>query len=113
MARSTALRLACDAAIERIVRRGVSEVLDLGRRTRLPTAAQHRALARRDGGCRFAGCDAPHWWCDAHHIVHWTAGGPTDLDNLVLLCRRHHVLCHEGRWRLIREQGGEIRAVPP
>jgi hypothetical protein len=113
VARSTALRLSCDAAIGRVVRRGDSEILDLGRRSRLPTAAQRRALVHRDGGCGFPGCDAPHWWCDAHHIDHWTAGGPTDLDNLMLLCRRHHVLCHEGRWRLIREVGGEIRALPP
>jgi hypothetical protein len=112
-ARGTALRLACDAAIGRVVRRGDSEILDLGRRTRTPSTAQHRALAHRDRGCGFPGCDAPAHYCDAHHIVHWTAGGPTDLDNLVLLCRRHHVLCHEGRWRLVRQAGGEIRALPP
>jgi hypothetical protein len=113
VARSTALRVACDAAVARVVRGRDSEILDLGRRSRVPTAAQRRALALRDGGCGFPGCDAPHWWCDAHHIVHWSAGGPTDLDNLVLLCRRHHVLCHEGHWKLIREPGGGIRAVPP
>jgi hypothetical protein len=113
VARSTVLRLSCDAAIGRVVRGGDSEILDLGRRSRLPTAAQRRALAHRDGGCGFPGCDAPHSWCDAHHIVHWTADGLTDLDNLVLLCRRHHVLCHEGRWRLRREANGEVRALPP
>jgi hypothetical protein len=113
IAPETARRLACDAAIGRVVRNGRSEILDLGRRTRYPTQAQRRALARRDGGCGFPGCDRPHWWCDAHHIVHWIDGGLTDLINLVLLCRRHHVMCHEGGWRLERAPDGVITALPP
>ena len=40
--------------------------------------------AVRDGGCAFPGCGTPSGWCDAHHIVHWNDGGPTDLDNLIL-----------------------------
>lgn len=87
--------LACDAAIGRVLMRGSSEVLDLGRRTRLVTAALRRSLAIRDGGCVEPGCTAPAAWCDAHHVVHWTAHGPTDLDNLELRCRRHHVLQHQ------------------
>jgi hypothetical protein len=113
VARSTALRLACDAAIGRVVGRGDSEILDLGRRTRLVSAAQRRALVRRDGHCRFPGCDAPHDYCDGHHIVHWVDGGSTDLANLVLLCRRHHVACHEGGWRLTQDLEGTVRAIPP
>jgi len=108
-----ARRLACDAAVGRVVTRGRSEILDLGRRTRVVSRAQRRALARRDGGCGFPGCDRPHWWCDAHHIVHWLFGGRTDLINLVLLCRRHHVLCHEGGWQLRRTPDGVIEAIPP
>ena len=94
---------------------GRSEVLDLGRRTRWPTAAQHRALAHRDGGCVFPGCDRPSEWCDAHHLVHWPSGGPTDLDNLALLCRRHHVAVHEGRWSFGRDPatGGWAAEAPP
>jgi HNH endonuclease len=65
--------------------------------------AQRRALTHRDGGCVFPGCDRPEAWCDAHHLVHWTRGGPTDLDNLALLCRRHHVTVHEGGWRIARD----------
>jgi len=53
-------------------------------------------VVHRDGGCRFPGCDRPPGWCDAHHIVHWAHGGPTALDNLVLLCRPHHRLLHAG-----------------
>jgi HNH endonuclease len=81
---------------------GRSEVLDLGRSTRLVTPALRRALELRDRGCCGPGCDRPPEWCDAHHLVHWAQGGETNLDNLVLLCRRHHVLLHEGGWHLAR-----------
>jgi len=87
--------LACDAAIGRIVMKGKSEVIDVGRRTRLVTPAQRRALHLRDGGCVEPGCTAPAHWCDAHHIVHWTHHGRTEIPNLELRCRRHHLLQHQ------------------
>ena len=74
----------------------VSAELDLGRTTRYANRAQRRALVGRDRGCAFPGCDRSHHACDAHHIVWWEHNGPTDLDNLVLLCRFHHVLIHTG-----------------
>lgn len=90
----TARRLACDASVSRIITRGRSEPLDVGRRTPVVPVALRRAVVARDRGCRFPGCDRPHAWCDAHHIVHWADGGPTALSNLVLLCRPHHRLLH-------------------
>jgi Domain of unknown function (DUF222)/HNH endonuclease len=111
--RSVVDRLCCDAAIGRVLRRGPSLILDLGRRTPVVSPAQYRALAHRDGGCGFAGCDCPPQWCDAHHIIHWSRGGLTDLANLILLCRRHHVLCHEGGWTLTRDSAGSVQAIPP
>ncbi len=89
-------RIACDAAVSRVIVRGDSEPLDVGRRTRTIPPAIRRALVIRDGGCRFPGCDRPPAWCDAHHIRHWARGGETSLENLVLLCRRHHRMVHEG-----------------
>ena len=86
--------LACDAAIGRIVMRGDSEVLDVGRRTRLITPALRRSLAVRDRTCVEPGCDIPAHWCDAHHITPWHAHGPTSLDNLELRCRTHHLAQH-------------------
>lgn len=53
-------------------------------------APLRRAVAIRDSHCRFPRCDRPHGWCDAHHVMHWADGGPTALQNLVLLCRPHH-----------------------
>jgi hypothetical protein len=86
--------LACDAAIGRVLVRGKSEILDLGRRTRLITPAQRRALQIRDRTCSEDGCDLAGTYCDGHHIVHWLQHGPTDLANLEFKCRRHHVLQH-------------------
>jgi hypothetical protein len=92
----TARLVACDASISRMVMKGASEPLDVGRRTPVVPAAMRRAVVARDRHCRFPGCDRPHTWCDAHHVVHWADGGTTALPNLVLLCRRHHRLVHAG-----------------
>ena len=89
-------RLLCDASVSRVVTRGRSEPLDVGRRTRTIGTALRRALTVRDRGCRFPGCERSAAWCDGHHIRHWLAGGPTRLDNLILVCRPHHRLLHEG-----------------
>jgi hypothetical protein len=112
---ATAFRLACDCSVTRVLMRGESEVLDLGRATRLASAAQHKALAIRDRGCVFPGCDRPPAWCNAHHLVWWEHGGLTDEQNLCLLCRRHHTLCHEGGWGLTRNDDGtyETHEPPP
>jgi hypothetical protein len=87
--------LACDAAIGRVLMRGKSEILDLGRRTRLITPAQRRALQIRDRTCQEQGCDLPAIYCDGHHITHWTQHGHTNLENLEFRCRRHHLLQHQ------------------
>ena len=94
---ATMMRMACDGSISRVLMQGTSVVLDLGRATPVVSDAQRRALAIRDGGCVEPGCDAPPAWCDAHHRWHWVDGGPTDLDNLELRCRRHHVEVHHRR----------------
>jgi len=74
--------------------------LALGRTQRTATAAQLKALAVRDGGCVHPGCGRTVAYCDAHHVRHWVDGGPTDLSNLVLLCRHHHRTLHAEDWRL-------------
>jgi hypothetical protein len=76
--------------------------LEVGRATRVVSPAQRTALVVRDGGCCWPGCDRPPAWCDAHHLRHWLHGGPTDLGNLVLLCRTHHRAVHEGNQHLHR-----------
>ncbi|HVQ19063.1 MAG TPA: DUF222 domain-containing protein [Actinomycetes bacterium] len=95
-----AQRIACDAEIGRVVLDADSIPVDIGYRQRLFTPHQRRALALRDAGCRFPGCNRPPIYTDAHHLVHWAEGGPTNLDNGILLCRHHHRHVHETGWRI-------------
>jgi hypothetical protein len=106
VSRETVRRLACDASVMRVVMNGRSEPLDVGRRTAVVPPAMRRAVIVRDRHCRFPGCDRPHTWCDAHHVKHWADGGATAVNNLVLLCRRHHRKVHErGGFRLEMSDG--------
>jgi hypothetical protein len=106
--RAIAERLACDAKVARIVMADTSKVLDLGRSTRVVSPALRRAVLIRDKHCQRKGCRVPAKWCDVHHIIHWLHGGETNLDNLVLLCRRHHVDHHEGAWTINRQLDGSV-----
>ncbi|NQV06439.1 DUF222 domain-containing protein [bacterium] len=92
--------LACDATVCGVLLRRGEEILTMGRSSRTATPAQFRALAVRDGGCVVPGCDRPPDWCDAHHIVPWIQGGVTDVNDMVLVCRPHHVMHHLGSLRL-------------
>ena len=108
----TARRLACDASIVRILERD-GRPLSVGRRTRTVPPALRRALQTRDHCCRFPGCTQRRF-LHAHHIEHWAHGGPTDLDNLVHLCRFHHRLVHEGGYTLERSgRRGALRFRRP
>ena len=100
----TAKRMSCDACVCGVLMRDNLEILDLGRTQRLPNRAQRRALMARDGGCRFPGCTERRY-VEAHHVQHWIDGGPTDLDNLLLLCWLHHHAVHEGGFRMRFEDG--------
>jgi len=89
-----AQQLSCDATIQRVVLSPAGKPLDIGRRTRVIPEQIRTALVIRDGGCAFPFCDKPSGWTEGHHIQHWSQGGPTRLDNLVLLCSRHHHQVH-------------------
>ena len=95
-------RLCCDADTVAIVDGDNGEPLSIGRRTRVVPAAIRRALHARDKGCTFPGCRNTRF-VDAHHVQHWAAGGETRLDNLLLLCSRHHRLVHEGGYRIDKD----------
>jgi hypothetical protein len=106
-------RVSCDSWVTRVLLNSDGVPLDVGREHRLVTPGLRRAVVARDRCCTFPGCDRPPSWCVAHHIVHWVDGGPTSLDNLVLLCQRHHTLIHHGEWavRLGPDQLPEF--IPP
>jgi Domain of unknown function (DUF222)/HNH endonuclease len=100
IANETARRLACDAVRQTVVEDSKGVPIKLGRRTRTVPPHLVRLLKHRDRHCRAPGCMRTRG-LHAHHIVHWADGGPTDLDNLMLVCGRLHRLLHERRW-LIR-----------
>ena len=106
-------RLACDCNVTRVLLDADSQVIDVGRSKRVISPAQRKALHVRDKGCRWPGCDRPASYTSGHHLVSWVKGGATDLDNMVLLCLRHHWLVHEGKWQLIKTESGGLLAVPP
>ena len=83
----------------------------VGRQRRLATRAQRRALYARDQGC--IGCGLDPDWCQAHHITYWEAGGPTDIDNLTLLCSRCHHQIHDNNWQIKQTPTGKHIMIPP
>lgn len=106
-------QLACTAGILPAVMSGNSQVLDLGTTRRLHSPAQRMALAVRDDGCAFPGCDLPPGWCESHHIDPWSNGGPTTIDNGVLLCGRHHRLIHNSNWEVRLGADKHPEFIPP
>jgi|HubBroStandDraft_6_1064221.scaffolds.fasta_scaffold01666_5 hypothetical protein len=121
----TARRIACDAARTVVMLARLSDgsastaqsasaqPLSVGRATRTVPAHIRTALHLRDHGCRFPGCDRPPAWTDGHHVIHWSDGGPTELENLVSLCRPHHRAVHEQGWRIRITDGTAVVDPPP
>jgi hypothetical protein len=114
--------LACDGSISRIVFGPDGTPMDLGRSHRVVPPHLRRAVELRDEQCVFAGCGAPTYFCDVHHLLHWIEGGETSLENSALLCERHHTKVHhgfrverppDGRWRTYRPDGSEIVLAEP
>ncbi|MCY3609349.1 MAG: DUF222 domain-containing protein [Acidimicrobiaceae bacterium] len=101
LAPETVRRLACDAEIIPIILGGRGGSADIGWARRTVPLRLRRLLIARDKHCQWPGCHAPPSRCDAHHVVHWADGGPTNLDNLVLLCHTHHQHLHEHGYELV------------
>jgi Domain of unknown function (DUF222) len=120
--RASVDRLLCDSALHRVLTAGRSTILDYGTATRTIPAPLFNALVIRDRHCRFPGCDRPSHWCEGHHVWFWDHGGPTRLDNLVLVCSRHHHLLHRPGWHAkllpdatleITDPQGRVRTTSP
>jgi 5-methylcytosine-specific restriction protein A len=105
-------RLACDARVVPVVLGGAGQPVDVGRAMRSVPAHLRRAVVVRDRGCAFPGCGREPGWCEVHHIVEWEHGGPTDIGNLVMLCRFHHRLLHHPGW-IVRIHHGQPEFIPP
>jgi len=105
--------LLCDADIVPVVLGGRGEVLDVGRALRTATPAIRRAVTARDKGCAFPGCDRPPEWCDFHHLIWWSRGGPTSVEQGCLLCPHHHTEIHREHWKARRGNDGLPEFIPP
>jgi hypothetical protein len=106
-------RLACAGAVQHVTLSATGQPLNLGREQRLYSRHQRAALAIRDGGCRWPGCDRPPSWTEAHHIKQWDRDhGSTDLENGILLCRHHHLLLHNNNWQISMD-GADYWLTPP
>jgi hypothetical protein len=108
----TSRRMACDCSIVHWHEDKQGNALNIGRKSRSIPPAIRRVLQRRDGGCHFPGCSCTRF-VDAHHIKHWADGGETRMDNLVLLCRAHHRLVHEGGFGVQTRTSGAIEFMLP
>jgi hypothetical protein len=117
----SALRLLCDCGVVPMLTDAQGQTIDVGRKTRVISPALRRALEHRDGGCQFPGCSNTRF-VDAHHIQHWINGGETNLQNTILICRRHHRFVHEWNysiervedaWEFVRPDGQRVSAAPP
>jgi hypothetical protein len=99
----------CDSGVVPVTIDSCGKPLDVGREQRFFTPRQRIALAIRDGGCRWKGCDRPSSYCEAHHIDEWQRDqGRTDVDRGILLCRFHHMELHHGGWRITRDGDGDF-----
>ncbi|NIL74123.1 MULTISPECIES: HNH endonuclease signature motif containing protein [Nocardiaceae] len=110
---TTARRLSCDCILHPIFLDQNHVPIDHGHSERLASRKQRRALVARDHGCAFPGCTQPPAWTQAHHIQHWIDGGPTVLDNLVLLCGYHHRILHHSDWEVVMEPTGTPNSSHP
>ena len=104
-------KLACDAQILPAIFRGPSVPMDMGMARRKASPTQRAALIARDRAC--IGCGAKAAWCQSHHIIHWQNGGPTNVDNMCLLCSRCHHNVHDRHWQIEKTPTGAYRLRPP
>jgi hypothetical protein len=109
-----ARRMACDAGIAPVMFNTHGIPLDIGRERRSITGPMRKALVARDRGCGFPGCDRDARWTDGHHMIHWSAGGATSVDNAVLVCSFHHGELHKpDNWTVFLDVDGLPTFIPP
>jgi len=102
----------CQSGVQPILFHSDGQAMDVGRDQRLHTAKQREAIIARDGGCIIGGCDRPPSWTEIHHIIPWLEHGGTSVEDGVCLCRYHHMMVHNNKWRITR-QGADYFVIPP
>jgi hypothetical protein len=112
IAAAMARKLACGARLQVVSHGPDGEIVGVGRMRRTPSPWLRRHVKHRDRCCVFPGCSRT-LFLRPHHIDFWGRGGPTDADNLVMLCSAHHALVHEGEWSIAGRPSGRLRFVKP
>jgi len=112
LSREAAERLSCDALWQVLTTNDEGTPVNLGRRRRSAPHWMRSLLLRRDGYCRFPGCQAVRF-LHAHHMEHWSQGGGTDPENMILICSRHHKFLHEGHWHIEGKPSEQLFFVSP
>ena len=112
VANETVQRHACDATVSWLLAKAETDQDTSHEHRKIPPSIR-RALVARDKDCVFNGCHRPASWCDGHHVTWWTRGGETKLENLALVCGRHHRMLHEEGWQLKRGSNGGWMSIPP
>ncbi|WP_051024914.1 HNH endonuclease signature motif containing protein [Arthrobacter sp. Rue61a] len=110
---NTIRKIACDADILPVLLGSDSQILDIGRTTRIFPPHLRKAITARDQGCAFPDCTMPAPWCEAHHTTYWSHGGTTSTNNGTLLCSHHHHLIHKEQWRIDMTTGIPWFIPPP
>ena len=109
---ATAQMIACTATWTWMLHDSAGKLLDVGRRRRRANAALRRAARERDTcRCRFPGCESRR--VDLHHIQYWSNGGQTKLDNLISLCKYHHMLVHDRGYLIAAARDGTFTFYRP
>jgi hypothetical protein len=108
----TARRLTCDCRIQAVLQDGAGEPIGIGRVSQTVPPWLRRLVKQRDRSCTFPGCGDTRY-TEAHHIWHWGKGGPTDLDNLILVCGFHHKAVHEYGWSVQRRPDNTVEWFRP
>ena len=103
----------CDCVLHKVLRDSAGRIIDYGRTTHTVPPRLWKAVAHRDRGCRVPGCNRPKAWTNAHHITWWRHHGSTKLDNLILLCVRHHHIVHRERWTIVLRSDGTATFTLP
>ena len=109
---AVARRLGCDAEVVAITEKDGLPI-DVGRRRRLFTGKQRRALHSRDRTCRFPGCPVSARRTKPHHIWEWWRGGQTNMANGLCLCDPHHARQHAGEFVIVPLGRAEFRFETP
>ncbi|GGH39961.1 HNH endonuclease signature motif containing protein [Microbacterium album] len=110
---STAHRIACTGAVQKVIHDHTGRIVQLGSPERVFNAHQRRAITARDGGCIIPGCTIPAAWCEIHHVDEHANGGPTHTDNGVLLCWWHHHNLDRSGWDIRMRAGTPVVKAPP